>query len=40
MTYTIKKENVISFTFKEIVDTYYFEHYGKFDFQEGETPLN
>ena len=36
MTYTIKKENVISFTFKEIVDTYYFQHYGKFDFQEGE----
>ena len=36
MTYTIKKENVISFTFKEIVDTYYSQHYGKFDFQEGE----
>ena len=36
MTYTIKKENVISFTFKEIVDTYYFQHYRKFDFQEGE----
>ena len=36
MTYTIKKENVISFTFKEIVDTYYFQHYGEFDFQEGE----
>ena len=36
MTYTIKKENVISFTFKEIVDAYYFEHYGEFDFQEGE----
>ena len=36
MTYTIKKENVISFTFKKIVDTYYFQHYGKFDFQEGE----
>ena len=36
MTYTIKKENVISFTFKEIVDTYYFQHYRKFDFQEEE----
>ena len=36
MTYTIKKENVISSTFKEIVDTYYFQHYRKFDFQEGE----
>ena len=36
MTLQIKKENVISFTFKEIVDTYYFQHYRKFDFQEGE----
>ena len=36
MTYTIKKENVISFTFKEMVDAYYFEHYGEFDFKEGE----
>ena len=36
MTLLIKKENVISFTFKEIVDTYYSQHYGKFDFQEGE----
>ena len=36
MTLVIKKENVISFTFKEIVDTYYFQHYKKFDFQEGE----
>ena len=35
-TLVIKKENVISFTFKEIVDTYYSQHYGKFDFQEGE----
>ena len=36
MTLQIEKENTISFTFKEIVDTYYFQHYRKFDFQEGE----
>ena len=36
MTYTIKKENTKSFTFKEMVDAYYFEHYGEFDFKEGE----
>ena len=36
MTLQIKKENTISFTFKNMVDTYYFEHYGDFDYQEGE----
>ena len=36
MTYTIKKENTKSFTFKDLVDAYYFEHYGEFDFKEGE----
>ena len=36
MTLTIKKENTKSFTFKDMVDAYYFEHYGKFDFKEGE----
>ena len=36
MTLQIKKENTKSFTFKDMVDAYYFEHYGKFDFQEGE----
>lgn len=36
MTLQIKKENTKSFTFKDMVDTYYFEHYGKFDFHEGE----
>ena len=36
MTYTIKKENTKSFTFKDMVDAYYFEHYGEFDFKEGE----
>ena len=36
MTLVIKKEKTKSFTFKEMVDTYYFEHYGKFDYQEGE----
>ena len=36
MTLQIKKENTKSFTFKDMVDTYYFEHYGKFDFLEGE----
>ena len=36
MTLYIKKENTKSFTFKDAVNTYYFEHYGKFDFQEGE----
>ena len=36
MTLKIKKEKTKSFTFKDIVDTYYFEHYGKFDYQEGE----
>ena len=36
MTLQIKKENTKSFTFKDMVDAYYFEHKGKFDFQEGE----
>ena len=36
MTLKIKKEKTKSFTFKDMVDTYYFEHYGKFDYQEGE----
>ena len=36
MNLRIKKENTKSFTFKDMVDTYYFEHYGKFDYQEGE----
>ena len=36
MNLIIKKEKTKSFTFKEMVDTYYFEHYGKFDYQEGE----
>ena len=36
MVLLIKKENTKSFTFKDMVDAYYFEHYGKFDFQEGE----
>ena len=36
MTLQIKKENTISFTFKDMVDAYYFEHHGDFDFQEGE----
>ena len=36
MSLQIKKEKTKSFTFKEMVDTYYFEHYGKFDYQEGE----
>lgn len=36
MTLRIKKENTKSFTFKDMVDAYYFEHYGKFDFKEGE----
>ena len=36
MTIQIKKENTKSFTFKDMVDNYYFEHYGKFDFLEGE----
>ena len=36
MTLYIKKENTKSFTFKDTVNAYYFEHYGKFDFQEGE----
>ncbi len=36
MTLYIKKENTKSFTFKDMVDAYYFEHYGKFDFQGGE----
>lgn len=36
MTLRIKKEKTKSFTFKDMVDAYYFEHYGKFDFKEGE----
>ena len=36
MTLQIKKKNTKSFTFKDMVDAYYFEHNGKFDFQEGE----
>ena len=36
MTLRIKKEKTKSFTFKNMVDAYYFEHYGKFDFKEGE----
>ena len=36
MTLQIKKEKTKSFTFKDMVDAYYFEHYGKFDYQEGE----
>ena len=36
MTLQIKKENTISFTFKNMVDAYYFKHKGDFDFQEGE----
>ena len=36
MTLTIKKENTKSFTFKDMVDAYYSEHYGKFDYKEGE----
>ena len=36
MTIKIKKEKTKSFTFKNMVDTYYFEHYKKFDYQEGE----
>ena len=36
MTLQIKKENTKSFTFKNMVDAYYFGHYDKFDFQEGE----
>ena len=36
MTLRIKKEKTKSFTFKDMVDAYYFEHYGKFDYQEGE----
>ena len=36
MVLLIKKENTKSFTFKDVVDAYYFEHYGEFDFKEGE----
>ena len=36
MVLQIKKENTKSFTFKAMVDAYYFEHHGDFDFQEGE----
>ena len=36
MVLLIKKENTKSFTFKDMVDAYYFEHYGEFDFKEGE----
>ena len=36
MVLQIKKENTKSFTFKDMVDAYYFEHYGEFDFKEGE----
>ena len=36
MVLRIKKEKTKSFTFKDMVDAYYFEHYGKFDYQEGE----
>ena len=36
MTLQIKKENTISFTFKDMVDAYYFKHHGDFDFQEEE----
>lgn len=36
MALRIKKEKTKSFTFKDMVDAYYFEHYGKFDFKEGE----
>ena len=36
MTLRIKKEKTKSFTFKDMVDAYYFEHNGKFDYQEGE----
>ena len=36
MNLRIKKEKTKSFTFKDMVDAYYFEHYGKFDYQEGE----